>query len=350
MINKINRFWFGLVFCSIFLISLNKSFCNESLRSVPIRQQPESRNLKGFTESPYFNEQTISFNYAPEINVEINAPGEKEFGPAKKVMLIFYALPNMNTIAETIGRQKKKGEDWHYDIQQIGAQTRFLRNLIKDYNIVVAYMATEEESWPWWKMKHPGGDYIIRNVIDSVENIFRSFNTDVVFCSHSGGGTFELGYINSVDKIPNRVKRISFLDSEYDYSNKLKHGDKIINWLNAASDHFLCAIAYDDRDVIVEGKKVATFEGGTYYRTNLMERRLAKNFNFTNEPDTLFTKFSALNGRIKFFIKYNPDHQMWHTLLVEKNGFIESIVSGTAYENNGYVFWGPRAYSEYIQP
>ena len=41
---------------------------------------------------------------------------------------------------------------------------------------------------------------------------------------------------------------------------------------------------------------------------------------------------------------------MWHTLLVEKNGYIESILSGTPFEQKDYEFWGWRVYSQYIQP
>lgn len=306
--------------------------------------------LKGFTTSSFLNEQTLTFEYEPEIKIEINAPSSETFNPNNKVMLIFYALPNMNTIQQTIGRQMQKGMDWHYDIQHIGAQVRFLRNLISDKNIVVVYLETKEQSWPWWRMRHPGGDIIIRSVVDTVKNLFKSFKTEIVLDGHSGGGSFIFGYLNSVSKIPNQIKRISFLDSEYDYADSLKHGDKIITWLNASSDHYLCAIAYDDRDVIIEGKNIGTLNGGTFYRTMLMKEYLATKLKFGNDSDSLFTKFTALNGKVKFFLKSNPDHLMWHTLLVEKNGFIESIVSGTSYENHNYEFWGPRAYSQFIQP
>ena len=185
---------------------------------------------------------------------------------------------------------------------------------------------------------------------DCVANIFKSFNTQIVLDGHSGGGSFVFGFINSVKNIPANINRISYLDSEYDYTDSLKHGEKLIRWLNSKPDHFLCAIAYDDRDVIINGKDIGTIEGGTYYRSTLMEKRLSKSFHFKDESDSLFVKYTALNGRIKFFLKRNPDHLMWHTLLVEKNGFIESILSGTKYEDQGYQFWGWRAYSQYIQP
>ncbi len=306
--------------------------------------------LKGFSRSSFFDEQILKLKIYNGIKIEINAPAANIFDRDKKVLLIFYALPNMNTIDETIGRQKAPGLDWHYDIQHIGAQVRFLRNLVTDENIVIVYLESPEESWQWWRMKHPGKDFVFKMVVDSVANIFKNFSTEIVLDGHSGGGSLVFGYINTVNRIPKKIKRISFLDSQYDYADSLHHGRKIVQWLKAAPDHYLCSIAYDDRHVIINGKDIGTIEGGTFYRSELMEKRLAKDFNFVDYSDSLFIKYSALKGRIKFFLKRNPDHLMWHTLLVEKNGFIESILSGTSYENEGYQLWGWRAYSQYIQP
>ncbi|MDR3628071.1 MAG: hypothetical protein P4L45_14605 [Ignavibacteriaceae bacterium] len=307
-------------------------------------------SLKGFSKIPFLEEQILAFNYSPDINVEINAPAADKFDDAKRTSIIFYALPNSNSIEQTIGRQKKEGLDWHFDIQHIGAQTRFLREQIKDRNIVVVYVGTKEESWPWWKSKHANGDSVIKSLVDTVKGIFAAFKTEIILDGHSGGGSFVLGYINSVKKIPDYVKRISFLDSEYDYSTELMHGSKIINWLKSGYDHFLCAIAYDDRGIKINGQDIGTLNGGTFYRTGLMVDDLSKAFNMSKTEDSLFTKYYGLNGRIKIFLKSNPGHQMWHTLLVEKNGFIETILSGTLQEEKNYQFWGWRAYSQYIQP
>ncbi|MHB1687182.1 MAG: hypothetical protein ACYCVH_07400 [Ignavibacteriaceae bacterium] len=305
--------------------------------------------LPGFKKSPYFDEQVLSFSMEPNINVEINAPGNESFDPHKKVLLIFYAAPNFNTIDQTIGKQMQNGDDWHFNIQHIGAQTRFLRNMIKSENIIVAYVATGEESWPWWKTRHTNPDSIIASVVDSVRNIFNNYKVEIALSGHSGGGSFVLGYINAVKKIPNSVKRISFIDSDYDYDNSL-HGGKIINWLKQSNDHFLSVLAYDDRDVKFDGKNVVTPTGGTFYKSTLLEEKLSTAFYFRDESDSLFIKYTALNGRIKFFLKTNPDNLMWHTVQVEDNGFIQSIVSGTKYEGEGYTYWGPRAYARYIQP
>jgi hypothetical protein len=331
----------------IFLFSIHLSLLYGKAGNYLYRK---GNTLPGFSKNSFLEEQILSFEYSPDINVEINAPSSDKLDVNKKILLIFYALPNFNSIEQTIGRQKTEGLDWHFDIQHIGAQTRFLRDQVKDKNIVVVYLGTKEESWPWWMSKYPYNEYSINNLVDSVRSIFKEFTTEIVLDGHSGGGSFVFGYINSVNKIPNWIKRISFLDSDYDYSGELNHGSKIINWLKSGNDHYLCVIAYDDRNVIIDGKDIGTLNGGTFYRSNLMENDLDEVFHLNKSEDSLFTNYSGLNGRIKIFLKTNPDHQMWHTLLVEKNGFIESILSGTPYDEKNYKFWEWRAYSQYIQP
>jgi len=53
---------------------------------------------------------------------------------------------------------------------------------------------------------------------------------------------------------------------------------------------------------------------------------------------------SALNGRAQFFLLENPRRAILHTVQVERNGFIHSILTGTRQENQGYVYYGERAW------
>jgi hypothetical protein len=50
----------------------------------------------------------------------------------KSSILILYALPNGNTTAQTMGKKIQPGDDWHFDIQHIKAQTEFLRGKLKE--------------------------------------------------------------------------------------------------------------------------------------------------------------------------------------------------------------------------
>jgi len=308
-------------------------------------------HLPGFHISSNYAEQVMEFSMEPEIKVTINAPSPQIFNPSKKVMLTFYGLPNFNNTAQTIGRKLRENDDWHFNIQHIGAQTRFLRQQRKNYNIVVAYLETGRQSWPWWRNSFPNPDAIIHSVADSVINLFKNFDTEVVLDGHSGGGSFIFSYINSVKSIPGKIKRIAFLDSNYDFDNALGHGRKLIDWLKSSDDHFLDIICYNDQGVKENGKVFMNKTSGTYYKTGLMKFTLQKYFNFEAEKDTayeIYDKFTALKGRLQIIFVENPKKLILHTVLVERNGFIQSINSGTPFEGKNYIFMGAHAYDEWI--
>lgn len=307
--------------------------------------------LPGFNISSHYNEQVKQFSMEPEIKVTINAPSPEQFDPSKKVMLIIYALPNFNTTEQTIGRKLRDNDDWHFNIQHIGAQTRFLRQQRTDYNIVLAYLETGRQSWPWWRNSFPKPDSIINFVADSVINVFKNFNTEIVLDSHSGGGSFIFGYINSVKSIPDNIKRIAFIDSDYYFENALGHGQKLIKWLKRSNDHFLNIICYNDREVKEEGKIITNKTSGTFYKTTQMKKTFEYYFKFSSEKDTAFAvydKFNSLNGRLQVIFVENPQKLMLHTVLVERNGFIQSVNSGTGFEGENYRFMGAHAYDEWI--
>ncbi len=301
-----------------------------------------------FVESEHFGERLLDLRFEPGVTVHINAPAKENFDSTKKTLLVFYALPNGNSIEWTIGKKLKSGDDWHFNIQHIGAQTRFLREHCKNANIVVAYLMTDGKSWPSWRRKTINGDLIIKSTINSIVNLFNPLDIKIVLSGHSGGGSFIFGFLNSVEKISNIVQRITFLDSEYGYEDSLKHGDKIVDWLKESNDHCLSVIAYDDRDVKINGKNIVSPTGGTYYRSKMMKKRLEKDFEFIDKSDTSFTIYTSLSGRVQFRLKENPNVEIFHTVLVERNGFIQSILSGTEYEEKNYKFWGERCYEEWI--
>ncbi|NWF88027.1 MAG: hypothetical protein HXY50_01040 [Ignavibacteriaceae bacterium] len=316
--------------------------------SVSAQYSINSNVFGQFITSQHFGERILNLRFEPEISVQINAPSKENYDSTKKSLLIFYALPNGNSIEWTIGKESKPGDDWHFDIQHIGAQTRFLREYYKEANIIIAYLLTDSKSWPAWRRKTADADLIIKSIVNSAANLFNPLEIKLVLSGHSGGGSFIFGFLNSVKKIPEIVERITFLDSNYGYEDSLKHGDKIIDWLKDSEDHFLSVIAYDDRDVKINGKNVVSPTGGTYYRSKLMKARLEKDFQFADESDSSFTIYKALNGRVQFNLKENPNAEIFHTVLVERNGFIQSILSGTEYEGKKYKFWGERCYEQWI--
>ncbi len=299
-------------------------------------------------ENPEFDERITSFTFAPEVKVRVNAPGQGAFAAGKKVLLIFYALPNGNSTDQTVGKALQPGDDWHYDIQHIGAQTRFLRDLIKDRTVVVVYLEAESKSWPAWRKEH--GDKLIPEIVATVKKLFAQHEVETVLSGHSGGGSFIFGYLNAVDSIPNDVVRIAFLDSNYAYDRALGHKDKLVKWLAAPDHHCLCVLAYNDAVALLNGKSFVSAAGGTWGKSHEMQRDLAEDLKFTTQTNAEFQRFSALDGRVQFILKENPEKKIFHTVQVERNGFIHSMVCGTPNEGKGYEYFGPRAYSKWIRP
>lgn len=279
------------------------------------------------------------------VRVVICAPGALETN--KPVRLVLYALPNGSTIEQTIGRHPAPGDDYRFDIQHIGAQTRWLRENTHDANLVVAYLECGEKSWPAWKRKN--SPQPIPDIVDAIRKHFDGFEVKLVLNGHSGGGSFIFGYIDHFETIPNEVERIAFLDSEYGYDAEKAHDKKLAQWLKASEQHFLGVFAYHDSVALLDGKTFVSEESGTWGRSHALLKDLQAAFPFetTNLGEMEIDR--SLNGRAQFFLRENPTRAILHTTQVELNGFIHSLLLGTADESKGYVYFGSRAYSLWIQ-
>ena len=303
--------------------------------------------LPGFVTSPYFNEQVSSFHFNPEVKVFINVSSTDEFDKNKPTKLVLFALPNGNTIEQTIGKQLLEGDDWHFDIQHIGAQTRFLRQHLPNYNLIIVYLETSQKSWPLWKSKYQNYAAIIDSLVSYLTDLFSDYRPSIVLTGHSGGGSFTFGYLDGVKEIPKNIERISFLDSNYGYDNK--YGPLIVNWLNESSEHYLSVIAYNDSIALYNDKPIVSAKGSTWFRSKMLKEFLDDYFDFTTEENDAFIIYTALDSRIKIILKKNPERLILHTVQVELNGFIQAMVSGTKQEGVGYKYYGERAYPQFIQ-
>jgi len=307
-----------------------------------------------FIPTGHFGERTADFVIDPDVRVQINDPQPSNFASNKPVLLIFYALPNGNTIEQTVGRLPKPGDDWHFDIQHIGAQTRLLRSFDTNKTIVVALLEAKSRSWPAWRKQY--GDAGIPGIVARVEGLVshdeKTHRGKILRLSgHSGGGSFIFGYLNSVEKIPDDIERIAFLDSDYAYDPARGHADKLTAWLQSSEQHFLCVLAYNDAIARLDGKPFVSAEGGTWGRSHAMLRDLAAHFDFTSETNSFgLERHSALSGRIEFLLHENPDRKILHTVQVERNGFVHAMLTGTLEENRGYEYFGARAYTNWISP
>lgn len=271
-------------------------------------------------------------------------------------MLVFYLLPNGNTIEQTAGKKMQEGDDWHFDIQHIGAQTEFVRRTDTTKNYIVAYLQAQGMAWTSHAAKYSNSYLLYPHLVDSVTAIvnarLKEYNISPVseraLCSHSGGGRFVFNYMAGMDTLPCDLTRIAFIDSNYGYQESL-HARKLADWLGQSDSHKLAVIAYVDTTVVLNGKKIVSATGGTGYKTEQMYVDLQKTFpDLTGKLDTCFVSYSGLNGRLILLKKENPGGKIYHTVLVERNGFIHSLLFATPFHEQGYRFWGERAYVPYI--
>jgi len=279
------------------------------------------------------------------VTININSP--LHINKKGKTFLVLFALPNGNSIEWTKGKKLNPGDDWHFDIQHIAAQTRFVRNLDKKNNYIIAYIMADQKSWPAWKRTVEDSRLKIENIVDSLSERFKDYHPRIILNGHSGGGSFIFGYLDIVEKIPDNIERIAFLDSDYGYEDS-SHTRKFIDWLQD-KDHHLFILAYNDSIVIFNGKQLVSPTGGTWYRSRLMQRKLSEHFTFKTVADTSFINYSALNGRVRIILKENPRGLIYHTVQVEKNGFIFSLLSNTKFDKRRYfTYFGDRVYEKYI--
>lgn len=293
-------------------------------------------------------EQAIELRLEPDVRVLVNLPATNASASAKPVHLLIYALPNGNTIEQTIGKQPKPGDDWRFNIQHIGAQTRWLRERETNATLVVAYFEASGLSWPAWKRKH--GVEKFPGFVDKVRALFPSQKLTLTLNGHSGGGSFIFGFIDTHERIPAAVERIAFLDSNYGYDDSKRHSDKLVAWLQSAPRNHLCVLAYHDSNALLNGKSFVSEAGGTWGRSHAMKADFANLLAVESATKDGLQTHTALAGRVQFLLKENPERKILHTVQVERNGFIHSMLTGTSQESRGYEYLGERAYERFVLP
>lgn len=284
-----------------------------------------------------------SFRVTGNVKVTIDWP--VKFDKKKNNILILYALPNGNTTEQTMGKAMKEGDDWHFDIQHIKAQTAFIREQIEKRNIVVAYLENPFRSWPQWKAKTEGYAAKIRHIVDTLSELLPY--TTVYLNGHSGGGSFIFGYLESVKEIPFHIGRISFIDSNYGYDSS--YYPKFRKWLKRNGKANLTVFAYNDSVALYNGKPVVSAHGGTWYRSHRMLEHFGKHYRFTQTRNDSLIFHEATKGQVAFFLRTNPERKIYHTQQVELNGFIHSILYGTRRQEKDYRYFGVRAYGNLIE-
>jgi len=307
------------------------------------------------------NEETFELtDLIPDSRIVVNSPKKELINPKVPTKIVFYALPNGNTIEQTAGKLMTQSDDWHFDIQHIAAQTRFLRENDTKHNYIVVYLQATMKAWTSHAAKYPESPKLYTHLIDTVCSIIAARyvplkKQEVILSSHSGGGRFLFNYINGSEKIPSKVRGIVFIDSSYGYEDSL-HAGKLADWVKSSKRNTLAVFSYVDTTVVMNAKRIVSSKGGTGYRSTMMsEALISRGVKLRSFRDTAFCRFVGKGGseikgaKVQILIKENPTGKIFHTVLVERNGFIHSLLIGSPLEDKGYTFWGERAYSIFIE-
>lgn len=307
---------------------------------------PTTTGVAGFTDVPNGSESVRVLKLEPGVTATIVIP--QTYDSRSHVDLILYALPNGNTTAQTMGHKMSPGDDWHFDIQNIGAQTRALRSRGLSQAVVV-YFEANTKSWPEWRRVH-GYELANAQIVGMVNEVRRAldspFDVSVTLTGHSGGGSFIFGFIEAQRLLPPWLSRIAFLDANYSFEPK--HGEKISEWLRDDPSHTLMVVAYDDREIMLDGKKVVDDAGGTWRATQRMIDFLQPQFPLTQDTLGEFQRHSG--KQIEILRHPNTSNRILHTELVgEMNAYMHAVL----WRTKGYTAGNPvlrrgRAYSNFI--
>ena len=304
---------------------------------------PQQSGLSGFTSDK--TERIRVLDLYPGVTATIVAPSQLD--ASKRIDLILYALPNGNTTLQTIGRRMHEGLDWHYDIQNIGAQTRALRARGMPQAIVV-YLEADKRSWPAWRQSlgYPQANARIVEIVDQIRYaVGNPDDMSVTLTGHSGGGSFMFGFIEGQDSLPQWLERIAFLDANYNF--EWKHGEKLVKWLRGNPRNTLVILAYDDRNIMLDGKKVVSETGGTWRASERMINYLREPFEFRMDTAGDFRRFRA--SQIIALLHPNPENKILHTSMIgDMNGYMHAmLVRRPSYDGGETLLKASRAYEQW---
>ena len=281
----------------------------------------------------------------PASGMKVTIVSPDSIDPRQPVELILYALPNGNTTAQTIGDPVPGDTGWRYDIQNIGAQTRALRSRGVP-QAIVAYLEADSKSWPSWRSTRTydvANPEIVRIVDSVIAEIGRPPKLSVTLTGHSGGGSFMFGFIEGQASIPAWIDRIAFLDANYNFD--ARHRRPLKQWLDADRNHRLVVVAYDDREIMLDSKKVVSDSGGTWRATQRMLDWLAGE-DLAPARDTARGFDRWRTAQVEILRHPNPQNRILHTEMIgEMNGYLHAMLAGRpGYDDRSSVLGPPRAY------
>lgn len=282
----------------------------------------------------------------PGVTATIVEPSRRD--PRERVELILYALPNGNTTAETMGRAPFDSARWRFDIQHIAAQTRALRQR-ELANAIVVYLEADSRSWPEWRRRvgHERANARIVGIVDQLRMaIGNPAGLAVTLTGHSGGGSFISGFLEGHARLPSWLERIAYLDANYSF--EYWHGEKLVPWLRGDPRRTLVVLAYDDRAITLDGRRVVSDSGGTWRASSRMMNYLREPFHFTADSLGEFLRYRA--SQVEVLLHPNRSNMILHTELIgEMNGYMHAMLARRPrYERGAPVLGRGRVYAAFV--
>ncbi|MCW5941408.1 MAG: hypothetical protein KIS66_04205 [Fimbriimonadaceae bacterium] len=240
--------------------------------------------------------------------------------PAKPVPVIVFATPNGNTAEQTLGTAVDPNTDWHFGIQHVAAQARWLREVGGMPNLCLVVAQANSLSWPAWRRATPKAAEESRRLFRGWLDAIPGRRKEVTLTCHSGGGSFLWAYLEGAPAIDREVNRIAWLDANYSFEADA-HRNKLLAWLQGSRKRELSVLAYDDRRVTLDGKPIVSETGGTYRATDRMLAALGPGTVKRIEGEWEIVRFHR--GQAEFRVHRNPRNEILHTRLVgDMNGLL----------------------------
>ena len=243
--------------------------------------------------------------------------------PKKPTRLVIFATPNGNTIEQTLGCAQADGLDWHFDIQHVAAQVRKLREVPPEENVVLACVEAEGLSWPAWKRKHarrPGAHPHGRR------DDPRLAAGEVACGSRSPATAAAAASCSASSTAATRSPTESIASSSSTPTTLLRRRQARRQAARVAEGRAtarLVVIAYDDREITLNGKRVVGPDGGTFRATSGCARGSRRTSPSPNRRAGDIVTRTALDGRLALLVHANPKNRILHTALVgEMNGLL----------------------------
>jgi len=310
--------------------------------------------LPEFFEGGRLSERIAEFRFdegtGPGARGIVLAPRATAEPDSRPVHLIVFACPNGNSAEWTLGRAMAEGLDWHYDIQHIGAQWRALSaTWAADEMLALAVLEADGKSWPGWRRKcGADGDALLVGLLEKLRDFFPGRKVSITLTGHSGGGSLTFGCLNAWGTIPSYVRRIAFLDSNYGFDAEVGHHTKLLAWLHEDARNSLVVVAYNDREIMLDGKKVVSETGGTWRATQRMIDAFATG-GWPLEQSTEVEWLVDRSPQVVMWRHNNPENLILHTVMVgEMNGLMHAMTALDPDPARVVPLAKPRAYSDFV--